>query len=190
MGWPPWCSRRCRPTRSPGRCSSSAPSGQAEHHSAYRSRSARIEYPWHPLYGRQLRVCQRSVRDGSDVLSVEDRPGLSRELPAWMCDAAACLRMTLGPPLVRIDALTKLAATLGALSGDRTAGPSSTSPMREEALDEAADGAIANATQAAAGARDGQTAIRAGIDGAPAGSGRPAPGRPGRRRGGRGEEGR
>ena len=159
---------------------SSAPSGQTEHHSAYCSRSARIEYPWHPLHGRRLRVCQRAVRGGSEVLSLEDRPGLTRELPAWMCDAATCLAMTLGPPLVRVDALSELAATLAALAHDPSARPSSTSSLVKEALDAATDGALANTTHAAPGTRGDQAAACRGVEGAPAGPGRPAPGRPGR----------
>src|SRR4051812_7019693 len=167
----PGRSRR-RPGSSPGR--------QTEHHSAYCSRSARIEYPWHPLHGRRLRVCQRAVRGGSEVLSLEDRPGLTRELPAWMCDAATCLAMTLGPPLVRVDALNELAATLAALAHDLSARPSSTSSLVKEALDAATDGALANTTHAAPGTRGDQAAACRGVEGAPAGSGRPAPGRPGR----------
>src|SRR3954468_10816910 len=168
--------RPARSRRRPG----SSPGRQAEHHSAYRSRSARIEYPWHPLHGRRLRVCQRAVRGGSEVLSLEDRPGLTRELPAWRCDAATCLAMTLGPPLVRVDALSELAATLAALAHDPSARPSSTSSLVKEALDAATDGALANTTHAAPGTRGGQAAACRGVEGAPAGPGRPAPGRPGR----------
>jgi hypothetical protein len=35
---------------------------QAKQHSAYRSPSAVIEYLWHPLHGKELRVCRRSGR--------------------------------------------------------------------------------------------------------------------------------
>jgi hypothetical protein len=93
------------------------------------------------------------VRGGSEVLSLEDRPGLTRELPAWMCDAATCLAMTLGPPLVPVDALNELAATLAALAHDLSARPSSTSSLVKEALDAATDGALANTTHAAPGTR-------------------------------------
>ena len=37
---------------------------------------------------------------------------MSRELPAWMVDAAICQRMDLGPPLVSIGALNQLRAAL------------------------------------------------------------------------------
>jgi hypothetical protein len=63
--------------------------------------SARIEYPWHPLHGQVLRVVQRLTRGGTEILWLEERPGLCRELPVWMCDAAACLGMAqVGPPRV------------------------------------------------------------------------------------------
>src|SRR4051812_25498530 len=67
-----------------------------------------------------------------------------------MCDAATCLAMTLGPPLVRVDALSELAATLAALAHDPSARPSSTSSLVKEALDAATDGALANTWRALA----------------------------------------
>ena len=112
------------------------------------------------------------MRGGSEVLSLEDRPGLTRELPAWMCDAATCLAMTLGPPLVRVDALNELAATLAALAHDLSARPSSASSLVKEALDAATDGALANTTHAAPGTRGDQAAACRGVEGAPAGPGR------------------
>ena len=65
------------------------------------------------LQGRRLRA-HRSTRqdDGMEVFLVEDRPGVARELPAWMCDAAACSRLTIGPPLVAVDALIELSSIL------------------------------------------------------------------------------
>src|SRR5215217_1877393 len=85
--------------------SSSDPSEHTAYHSAYRLGFARIAYPWHPLYGRRLRVGQRTTRGAADLLLVEERIGVLRELPAWMCDEAACAAMTPGPPAVAIAAL-------------------------------------------------------------------------------------
>ena len=39
-----------------------------EHHSAYSFESARVEYPWHPLYGKTFWVVSRTVRGGHSVL--------------------------------------------------------------------------------------------------------------------------
>jgi len=84
---------------------------------------------------------------------IEDRPGLTRELPAWMCDAAACRAMTLGSPVVRLDALHELSTVLADLARETADGASLGSPKQEEAHDEATDGAPANTTRAEPGAR-------------------------------------
>ena len=55
-----------------------------------------------------------------------------------MCDAAVCRAMTLGPPMVRVDALSELAEAVAGLLPDRAAPPSSGLPGKE-AADEATD---------------------------------------------------
>src|SRR6185436_20603197 len=97
-------------------CSCSAGDADTKHHSAYRLSFARIAYLWHPLNGRRLRIAQRAKRGTDEVLLVEERAGFLRELPTWMCDAAACAAMTLGPPAVSIVALNALAVVLAGLS--------------------------------------------------------------------------
>ena len=78
-----------------------------------------VEYPWHPLFGRRLRVREGGRRGRFDIVLVEDRPGRLRELPRWMCDPSACARMDLGPPRVALEALLKLASVLQEVSGRR-----------------------------------------------------------------------
>ncbi len=125
MAWPRSCSRRCGPTRSPARSSSSGRSGQTGHHSAYEPVLTTGEYPWHPLSGRRLRVREGGRRGRFDIVLVEDQPGRLRELPRWMCDPVACAGMDIGPPRVALDALLKLASVLQEMSGRRRSGPSS-----------------------------------------------------------------
>jgi len=55
-----------------------------------------IEYPWHPLHGKKVPLYRRAGRRGHEVVHVEVREGLSRELPAWMFDAAICAQMVAG----------------------------------------------------------------------------------------------
>lgn len=69
-------------------------------------------YPWHPLHGQKLPVIRRRGRRGTEVLDVEVRPGVSRELPAWMTDEAACAAMSSGPAQVSVAALNELRAVL------------------------------------------------------------------------------
>ncbi|MGA3402117.1 MAG: recombinase family protein [Acetobacteraceae bacterium] len=73
-----------------------------------------VAYRWHPLHGERLRLYQRTRRDGREILYLEVRAGVSREVPAWMCDAAACAAISVGPPEIGIDALNELRAVLTA----------------------------------------------------------------------------
>src|SRR5687767_3282539 len=94
-----------------------------------------VEYPWHPLRGKRLRLVRRTGHRGRDSVHVETRSGASSELPAWMCSASACASMTLGPPLVRVGALNELRAVLTAMLANRSLSRSSSFSPKEEALD-------------------------------------------------------
>jgi hypothetical protein len=108
-----WISPSCRPYRR-----SAAQSAPATHasagcshtarHSAYRSQFVVVAYPWHPLHGQRVRVYGRQGRAGRQILYIEVQPGLSRELPAWMCDGAVCAAITLGSPRIAVAGLTEL----------------------------------------------------------------------------------
>ena len=95
-----------------------------------------MAYPWHPLHGRHVRVYSRQGRAGRQILYIEVRPGLSREIPTWMCDAAACAEVTCGSPRLAIAALTELRAVLDSHSGEEPSGGSSMSSTVKEELDE------------------------------------------------------
>ena len=86
-----------------------------------------VEYRWHPFHGRRLHARDAGPRDGI-LLFVDGDPHVSRRLPVWMCDAAVCRAMTLGPPMVRVDALSELAEAVAGLLPDRAAPPSSGLP--------------------------------------------------------------
>src|SRR5207253_4169857 len=93
-------------------------------HSAYRSQFVVVAYPWHPLHGQQVRVYGRQGRAGRQILYIEVRPGLSREIPAWMCDAAVCAAISVGSARIAIDALTELRVVLDTRSVGRPRGGS------------------------------------------------------------------
>ena len=82
------------------RARSSLSNRHTPRHSAYRSQFIVIEYPWHPLHGERQRVYRRRGKQGRQILYIEVEPGISRELPAWMADAAACAAMSPGSPEV------------------------------------------------------------------------------------------
>src|SRR4029078_6221607 len=92
-----------------GQCRHARPASAGCHidsHSTYRFGSARVEYPWHPLHGQRLRIVQRFVCDGTEIVWLEERPDYCRELPAWMCDAAVCQGMApVSSPHVAVYAL-------------------------------------------------------------------------------------
>ena len=98
-------------------------------HSAYRSQFVVVTYPWHPLHGQRVRVYGRQRRAGRQILYIEVQPGLSREIPAWMCDAAVCATISSGPPRVAVAALTELRAVLDFCSTGRQSDRSLTPVM-------------------------------------------------------------
>lgn len=109
-------------------------------HSAYRSLFIVIEYPWHPLNGERVKLFRRTGRRGKEVIHVEARDGISRELPLWMADAAVCAAMSKGSVQVSIEALIELREVLSAQSHrlplNASLGPSQQEGNPDEATDE------------------------------------------------------
>jgi hypothetical protein len=87
--------------------------GGIKRDSAYRLGFVVVEYRWHPLYGKRLRLFRRTAHNGAAVVHVEARGTVSRELPAWMVDGSICAGMELGPPQVSIAALNELRLVIG-----------------------------------------------------------------------------
>src|SRR3954467_223885 len=106
-------SRSIRAPRMPRSSGESAPAclrigGWIKRDSAYRLGFVVVEYRWHPLYGKKLRLFRRTAHSGAAVVHVEVSGTVSRELPAWMVDGSICRGMELGPPTVSIAALNEL----------------------------------------------------------------------------------
>jgi hypothetical protein len=74
---------------------------------------------------------------GRQILYIEVRPGLSREIPAWMCDAAACAAVSCESPRRAVAALTELRAVLDGHSAEQPSDGSSMFSTVKENLDEA-----------------------------------------------------
>src|SRR5438128_2556575 len=87
-----------------------------------------MAYPWHPRHGKRVRGYGRQGRGGRQILYIEVEPGLSREIPAWMCDAAVCAAITSGRPRIAGDAPSERRAVLDTRSAgwpcDRSLTPS------------------------------------------------------------------
>jgi hypothetical protein len=75
--------------------------------------TVKIFYPWHPLYGQEVKVFGRLRDDGQDCYLIE-LPDHSRvPMPVWMADEDYCRRCKLqDKPVVSLDALLKLAKLL------------------------------------------------------------------------------
>jgi hypothetical protein len=72
-----------------------------------------VEYRWHPLHGKRVRLYRRTVHGGVSVVHVDtDDNKTSRELPAWMVDASICGGMEVGSPQVSLAALRELAQAI------------------------------------------------------------------------------
>ena len=85
-----------------------------ERDSTYRLGFVVVEYRWHPLYGKKLRLLRRTAHGGAAVVHVETSRTASRELPAWMVDGSVCRGMELGHPQVSIVALNDLYTVIAA----------------------------------------------------------------------------
>ena len=183
MGWPHWCRRSYTRMRSRVTSLSSAAARGIKRHSAYRSQFLVVKYPWHPLYGKRVPLNRRAERRDCNVVHVEVRDGLSRELPAWMFDASVCVGMKLGPPQVSAEALTTLREALSAQRELGAAGRSSGCSGEEGQSDEAIVKDFKEATSARTVARRPVRTKRGTARGGNKGSGRPTTGSDGRKNG-------
>src|SRR5579863_2442919 len=93
----------------PDTCSCSPTAVGIKRDSAYRLSAVVVEYRWHPLHGKRVRLYRRTVHGGVSVVHVDtDDDKTSRELPAWMVDASICRGMEVGSPQVSLAALCAL----------------------------------------------------------------------------------
>jgi hypothetical protein len=77
--------------------------------------TVKVEYPFHPLYGQEVRAVECDAKGRKGQLLVE----ASKErlcLPAWMTDPTPCALLTFGwQPFVSQQSLRQLDALLAAL---------------------------------------------------------------------------
>ena len=73
-----------------------------------------MHYPWHPLFGSKLRLVKTAKITGVEELHCESPDGIVLSIPRWMTQAARCLSMEIGDPVVGLHASAEL---LGLLDG-------------------------------------------------------------------------
>ena len=106
---------------------------RTDRHSPYRSRHVVVHYQWHPLHGKRVPLLRTATRrDREEMIHIEARAGMSREMPAWMCDEAACAAMSRGEPLAEVAALIELREVLTARGIDSSSKVRADSSAKEE----------------------------------------------------------
>ena len=77
-------------------------------HNAHYPTSVRVQYRWHPLFGKDLIVKQTCRHKEEVYYIVQVADGTSALLPAWMADEAVCSGLRLGSPCCSLAALRSL----------------------------------------------------------------------------------
>ena len=90
-------------------------------HSAHVAFRARVHYPWHPSFGRDLDVLYRESRRGEAVHVCLMPDGTGEVVPVWMFDSVACASMARGMPRASVKALELARAILDELRSDARA---------------------------------------------------------------------
>src|SRR5262245_13742945 len=109
-----------RPVRSAAGCP--APGADAPCCATHRRKTppvdvGRIRYPYHPWFDRDVWIVGRCVRHGQPIWDCRLDPadGPTREVPAWMFEAATCAAMTVrAEPRIAVPALRHLRDLLAA----------------------------------------------------------------------------
>ena len=89
--------------------SATAPS---QGHSAHIGEFVTVHYPYHPLFGRQVRCEGVDQSRNGAVARVEAAPGHVVIVSTWMLDPVACVGMAIGEARVSLGALVELAEFL------------------------------------------------------------------------------
>src|SRR5207302_9492477 len=141
-------------------------------HATYRSEFVDCAYPCHPRHGQRVRVYGRQRRAGRQILYIEVQPGISRDIPAWMCDAAVCATISSGPARIAVAALTELRAVLDLCSTGRQSERSLTPVMTKGGSNETS---LAQSTRSRSRSRRHDHVAGTGARRAAAGARRAAP---------------
>ena len=93
-------------------------------------------YPRHPIRGECIRVYDRQGRAGRQILVIEARRGLTREIVAWIYEAAVCFTVSSVGAQVTSVGVIELPTMLDSRSAKPPAALSSTSSMAKEGCNE------------------------------------------------------
>jgi hypothetical protein len=77
-------------------------------HSAHIGQEIEVQYRWHPLFRRRVKVRDVEQRSGGRIVHIDAGDGAVKVIAEWMLDAAACSAMRLGEPRVSVVALSNL----------------------------------------------------------------------------------
>ena len=142
--------------------------------SAYRIGEIVVEYRWHPLHGKRVRLFRRAAHGGVAVIHVDPaNDKVSRELPAWMVDSAICRAMEVGDPQVSLSALQELVKAIKTSSPAGGSRPVSSLEKENEPI-EPTKTDTESAVATAIGVSSGVSAERERESGGRASLGRPA----------------
>lgn len=72
-----------------------------------------VYYRWHPLFGQSLRIHRRTKTCNGEQIFCQLPDSTLCALPMWMF-SPDCAQFTVGPPLIRIEALRELRDVLTA----------------------------------------------------------------------------
>lgn len=116
---------------------------------AHHGKTARIEYRYHPLFGREVQVVRRYPREGADGVLIALPDGSHCVIPGWMLQAATCACLVDAPtPRISIDALLDLRSVLDSQSTPADSAADDGDASRAEEGDDHADSADSDASPA------------------------------------------
>jgi hypothetical protein len=86
-------------------------------HTTHYPTSVKVFYPWHPLYGQEVKVRQIKQYLGQACYLIQMPDGSHVHMPAWMADEEYCRQFTRQEsPVVSLDALRELARLCKAIA--------------------------------------------------------------------------
>lgn len=109
-------------------------------------------YRWHPLFGQSLRVCKRRRNTNGEQVFCRLPDGTLWTLPGWML-SPECAHLSLGSPLVSVEALCELGSLLTACQARSTCGNALLESPTKEGGNETISEAIQAADESAASGR-------------------------------------
>jgi len=118
------CARRNSGSPCPGR-DGSEPRCTTQRHKTHVTEAVEVLYPWHPWFGRVVYIHEVIERGGQRIFRCdlgEKQTARCMDVPAWMFDRAACLRIRRADtPEVELAALICLKALLAEVANRESA---------------------------------------------------------------------